>query len=115
MINLSAVPWSERANAVWQSMENGELKTELICEGSLLDVATTFFGWRPHDLAAIRVILPQRFKARRSFQGAALVAMVAASNVERLRRTREGLGVYSRHLVDQVDDEPVHQMPRLNT
>lgn len=75
------MPWTETAIAVLRT-SSGE--TSILYEGPLLDVALSLGRSKPPDLMQVRVSLPDRHAAPRTFDGAALLALIDLSATARL-------------------------------
>jgi hypothetical protein len=80
------LPWNEHASAVGRSVTATESSATLLFEGTLLDVARALATWSAADLSRVRVSLPDRHAAPRSFDGYALVAVIERSEREALSR-----------------------------
>lgn len=79
------IPWNERAAAVGRSAVGGDESATLLFEGTLLEVAASLSKWRKKDLHGVRISLPDRHVAPRSFQGEALIEVVERSKIMVLR------------------------------
>lgn len=75
------IPWKEHATAVGRSEEGGDDSATLLFEGSLLQAAIRLSHWTRKDLRGVRVSLPDRHAAPRSFQGSALEELITRSKV----------------------------------
>lgn len=79
------IPWKERAVAVGRSAVGGDESATLLFEGTLLEVAASLAKWRKKDLHGVRISLPDRPVAPRSFQGEALIEVIERSKIVKRR------------------------------
>jgi hypothetical protein len=77
------VPWSEPATAISRSMGASEFSATVLFEGTLLQVALALSKRSRTDLKNVRVSLPERQAAPRTFEGDALYALLDRAALER--------------------------------
>jgi hypothetical protein len=88
MMTDGAIPWTEHAVAVLRSQETvGD--TSILFEGPLLQVVGSLLRARRRDVRHVRVSLPDRCVAPRSFDGAALLALMDLGST--LQRSKAGI------------------------
>ena len=80
------IPWAEHAVAVLRSQETvGD--TSILFEGPLLQVVGSLLRARRRDVRHVRVSLPDRSVAPRSFDGAALLALMDLGGTMEVSKT----------------------------
>jgi len=80
------LPWKERATAVGRSGASEATEAMLLFEGTLLEVARSLACWSERDLRRVRLSMPDRQVAPRSFEREALVEVIARSKAVALRQ-----------------------------
>lgn len=78
---IDTTPWKERALAVQRSGSAEAGHEELLAEGTLLEVMAALLKKRPAELRTICVSLPDRRQSGRTFEGPALINLLAQARL----------------------------------